>query len=167
MRIMSLASGYPAVVNEKAARVVAAGVVVMALAAIATGWLWLTALLALGFALRVVSGPRLDPLARVAAEVVAPRLGAPRPVAGSPKRFAQGIGLAFSGGALVAFVLGASTVAIAVLATLALFAVLEAAVGFCAGCRVYALLIRAGIVPDDTCVECADISVRARKAAAA
>ncbi len=167
MRIISLASGFPAVVNEKAARVVAAGVVVMAVAAIATGWLWLTALLALGFALRVASGPRIDPLGRFAAHVVAPRLGAPRPVAGSPKRFAQGIGLAFSAAALLALVLGASTVAVVLLATLALFAVLEAAFGFCAGCRVYALLIRAGVVSDDSCVECADISLRARDAAAA
>ena len=166
MRIISLASGFPAVVNEKAARVVAAAVVVMAVAAIATGWLWLTALLALGFALRVASGPRIDPLGRFAAHVVAPRLGAPRPVAGSPKRFAQGIGLAFSGAALLALVLGASAVAFVLLATLALFAVLEAALGFCAGCRVYALLIRVGVVPDDSCVECADISLRARNAAA-
>jgi hypothetical protein len=31
---------------------------------------------------------------------------------------------------------------------------------------VYALLIRVGVVPDDSCVECADISLRARDAAA-
>ena len=154
------AFGFPAVVNEKAARVVAAGVVVLAGATVLTGWLWLAVVLALGFALRVASGPRLDPLGRFAAGVVAPRLGAPRLVSGTPKRFAQGIGLAFSGAAVVAFALGAGAVATVVLSVLVVFAALEAAVGFCAGCRVFALLMSAGVVSDDTCVECADITLR-------
>ena len=41
--------GFPAAVNEKAARVVAGGVVLLGATALLTGWLWLSAVLALGF----------------------------------------------------------------------------------------------------------------------
>jgi hypothetical protein len=39
-------------------------------------------------------------------------------------------------------------------------AFLEAAVGLCLGCRVFALLMRAGLVPDSVCAACADITTR-------
>ena len=71
------AFGFPAVVNEKAARVVAGGVALITATALLTGWLWLSAVLAVGFALRVAAGPRYSPLGQLATKVVAPRLGAP------------------------------------------------------------------------------------------
>ncbi len=162
MNSLRSAFGFPDVVNEKAARATAAGVALLAGATLATGWLWLAVALALGFALRIAGGPRLDPLSRFVASVVAPRLGRPRPVSGTPKRFAQAIGLGFSAGSALALALGAGGVAVVLLAVLTLFATLEAALGFCAGCRVFQLLIRAGVVADDTCVECADITLRRR-----
>jgi hypothetical protein len=164
MNILRDAFGFPVVVNEKAVRVTAAGVALLAGATLWTGWLWLGVVLALGFALRVVGGPTLDPMSMFAAGVVAPRLGRPRPVSGTPKRFAQVVGLAFSTTAAVALALGAGGVAVAALGVLVLFASLEAALGFCAGCHVFALLMRAGLVSDDTCVECADITLRRREA---
>ena len=115
----------------------------------------------------VAAGPRFSPLGRLAARVVAPRLGAPRMVSGAPKRFAQGVGLAVTVGASIAWLAGAPAVATVLLAVLVLFATLEAAIGFCAGCYAFGLLIRAGLVSDDTCVECADISLRRREPAAA
>ena len=160
MDAMRSAFTFPAVVNEKAARVVASGVVVLAVVALATGWLWLSAVLAVGFALRVANGPRWSPLGRFAATVVAPRLGAPRMVSGAPKRFAQGVGLAFTVAASVALALGVPVVTVVLLSVLLVFAVLEAGLGICAGCHVFGQLIRAGVVSDDTCVECADISLR-------
>ena len=87
------AFGFPAVVNEKAARVVAAGVALITATALLTGWLWLSAVLAVGFALRVAAGPRYSPLGQLATKVVAPRLGRARLVPGPPKRFAQTVGL--------------------------------------------------------------------------
>lgn len=159
--------GFPEVVNEKAARVVAAGVVVLTALTLATGWLWFSAVLAVGFALRVAAGPRIDPLGRLAAHVVAPRLGLPKFVAGAPKRFAQAVGLAFTLAATVAVAVGAPTVAVVLLSVLLLFAALEAVVGFCAGCFVYGLLVRSGVISDEACVECADISLRGRTPSAA
>src|SRR5690606_34046925 len=92
---------FPSVVNERAARVVAAVVAAAGAVIVLTGWHWLTALLAVGFLLRVLGGPRFSPLGRLASQVIAPRLGPSIPTAGPPKRFAQGVGLAVTSTATV------------------------------------------------------------------
>ena len=147
--------GFPEVVDERAARTVATGVVALTAAALATRWPVVVALLVLGFAARVLSGPRFSPLALLATRVVVPRLsGAPRPVAGTPKRFAQGMGLTFSSVALVLLLVGAHAAAVVVLAMLLVAAGLEASIGLCLGCKVFALLARAGIVDEADCERC-------------
>jgi hypothetical protein len=152
---------FPNPVNEKAARTVALGVVVLTVATLASGWYWLLVPLAYGFWARLLTGPTLSPLGRLAQDVIAPRLGDRRPVAGPPKRFAQGIGAAFSTTALVlGLVLGLHLAADVVLALLLIAAGLEAFAGVCLGCTGFALLMRAGVVPETVCVECADISGR-------
>ncbi len=117
------AFGFPAVVNEKAARVVAGGVVLITATALLTGWLWLSAVLAVGFALRVAAGPRYSPLGQLATKVVAPRLGAPKLVAGPPKRFAQTVGLVFTLAATGFLVAGLPVVTVGLLAVLLVFAI--------------------------------------------
>jgi hypothetical protein len=155
--------GFPRTVNEKAARTVAAGVVALALVAAATGAFWLTIPLAYGFWARVLTGPRLSPLGQLATRVVAPRLGTPKPVPGPPKRFAQAMGAAMSTTALVLSLgLGLDTAATVVLVTLAGAASLEAFAGFCLGCEIFRVLMRAGVIPDTVCAECADIWSRGR-----
>lgn len=156
---------FPAVVNEKAARTVAAGVVVLAVTTLALGALdarahWLVTVIAAGFWARVLTGPRLSLLGQLATRVIAPRLGEPVWTAGPPKRFAQALGTAITTGAVVALGLGAQTVAVALIGAVALAATAEAAFGFCVGCRIFALGIRLGLVPEAICVECADIRVR-------
>ena len=77
------------------------------------------------------------------------------PVPGPPKRFAQAVGLVFSATALVIyFAPGSAIAAKGVLSVLALFAALEAGVGFCAGCFVFSYLIRWGVIPESVCREC-------------
>ncbi len=152
---------FPELVNEKAARTVAAGVALLGVLTVATGWHWLVLVLAAGFALRVAAGPRFDPLGLLATRVVAPRLGAPRIVAGPPKRFAQGVGLALTSvAAVLGLALGHDAALVGLLALLVGFATLEAAFGFCAGCYAFGWLIRFGVVPEQTCAACADISLR-------
>lgn len=158
---------FPNPVNEKAARVVATGVVLLAALALLSRSPWVPLIMAIGFALRVAAGPRFSPLGRLAAFVIAPRLGAARLVAGPPKRFAQAIGLAFTVAAAVLGFLGLSTASLLLLAVLFVFASLEAFVGFCAGCFVFAQLMRVGLVPQDTCEACNDISLRSRVPASA
>ena len=61
---------------------------------------WLLVPLVYGFAARVLTGPTLSPLGQLATRVITPRVRVEhRFVPGPPKRFAQGIGLAFTGGA--------------------------------------------------------------------
>ena len=94
---------FPNPVNEVAARLVAAGVVVLCLATLVTGWAWLLVPLAYGFVARVLAGPRFSPLGLFVTKVAVPRLPfEARPVPGPPKRFAQGIGATLSVGAVLA-----------------------------------------------------------------
>ena len=131
---------------------------------LATGWYWLLIPLAYGFWARVLTGPTLSPLGRFAMKVAAPRLGDPKYVPGPPKRFAQGMGVAFTTAALVAWALGATAVADVLLALLIVASGLEAIFAICLGCHVFAVLMRAGVIPDDVCEECNNIW--ARRAAA-
>lgn len=150
---------FPNPVNEVAARVVAAGVVLLSVTLLTTGWTWLLVPLALGFLARVLTGPTLSPLGRLATQVVAPALPVPAKfVPGPPKRFAQGIGATLSTAAVVLhFGFGATTAASVLVAMIAGAAFLEAAFAFCLGCHAFALLMRMGVVPAEVCEECNDI----------
>jgi hypothetical protein len=156
--------GFPRIVNEKAARTVAAGVALTGVVALAGGWHWLLLPLALGFWARVLAGPRYSPLALLATRVVAPRLGRPKDVAGPPKRFAQGMGAAMTTAGAIALALGWTTVSTVLLALLVVAATLESVFALCIGCQAFGLLMRTGIVPETVCVECADISRRVANA---
>lgn len=146
--------GFPDPVNEVAARTVAAGVACMALAVLVTRQWWLLWPLAYGFVARVATGPKLSPLGQFAVRVVAPRFKA-RPVPGSPKRFAQGIGATVTTSAVVLhFALGADGIVLILSAAMVLFASLEAAFGFCVGCKLFALLSRLGWLPAALCEDC-------------
>jgi hypothetical protein len=150
--------GFPNPVNEKAARVVAAGVALAGALVLATGWQWLLVLLAYGFWARVLTGPKLSPLGRFATAVAAPRLGEPRYVPGPPKRFAQTIGAVVTTVAAVcALALGWTTAAAVLTALLVGVALLESVFAFCVGCKVFAGLMSAGVIPEDVCAECANI----------
>jgi len=153
--------GFPNPVNETSARLVAGGVVLQGLAFLAVRQWWMLLPLAYGFLARVLSGPRFSPLGQFVTRVVTPRLpGEHRLVAGPPKRFAQGVGLGFSGGALLAWGIGSHTVAYALISGLVVAATLESVFAFCLGCVVFARLMRWGLIPADVCEDCNDISRR-------
>jgi Domain of unknown function (DUF4395) len=153
---------FPHPVNEYAARSVAAGVVVLCVLALAFRQPWLLIPLAYGFWARVLTGPTLSPLGQLATRVIAPRIhGSPKFVPGPPKRFAQAIGVAFSTTAVILwFGFGLGTAASVVIALLAVAAVLESVFGLCLGCIAFGALMRAGIIPEEVCEACADITRR-------
>ncbi|MEZ5378083.1 MAG: DUF4395 domain-containing protein [Acidimicrobiales bacterium] len=151
--------GFPALVNEVAARVVASGVVLMTALYLATGSPLVLVPLVYGFLARVAAGPKLSPLGRLAVEVIVPRLPVRgRLVPGPPKRFAQSIGATLSSGALIAQLTGHTDAAFALIAMITGAALLEAAAGFCLGCTIFGWLMRAGVIPQDTCEACNDLS---------
>lgn len=150
---------FPDPVNEMSARLVAAGVVVMALIAVAFEVRWLSVVIAYGFVARLLTGPTLSPLGQLVTRVITPRLKVTaRFVPGPPKRFAQAVGVVLSVTAAVFTLLldrwGAAQVMLAALATAAF---LEAAFGFCLGCKAFAVLMRAGVIPASVCERCDDL----------
>lgn len=152
---------FPNPVNDKAARTVAAGVLVGLVLTLVTGWYWLLIPIAYGFWARVLTGPKLSPLGWVAMNVIGPRLGEKHYVSGPPKRFAQAMGAAMSSTALVlGLVLGLHTAADVVLGLFVIAAGLEAGFGYCLGCKAFAVMMRLGMIPPEVCEECADISGR-------
>ena len=129
---------FPDPVNEKAARVVAFVVMAVAVVILATSAWWLLVPLAYGFWARVLTGPTLSPLGRLASSAVAPRLGPPVPVPGRAKRFAQAIGAALTtAAALAALGFGAHTLAAILVGLLVVAAGLESLAGYCLGCKLY------------------------------
>ena len=152
---------FPNPVNETSARLVAGGVVAQGVAFLAVRQWWVLVPLVYGFLARVLTGPRLSPLGQFVTRVVTPRLNLDhRFVPGPPKRFAQGVGLTFSSGALVAWGLGAHPVAFALIGMLVAAAVLESVFAICLGCLVFSRLMRWGLIPAEVCAECNDLSGR-------
>src|SRR4051794_36551933 len=152
---------FPNPVNEVAARLVAAGVVLMSAVTLVFDQRWIIAVIAYGFLARVLTGPTLSPLGQLVTRVIVPRLSIPpRPVDGPPKRFAQGIGAVFSvTAAILAFGFGLQTAAYVVIGILIVPATLEAALGLCLGCKAFAVLARAGVIPETVCERCNDLSL--------
>jgi hypothetical protein len=153
---------FPNPVNEVSARLVAAGVVLLALATLGLRQPLLIVPMAYGFWARVLTGPKLSPLGQLVTRVVTPAVAAqPKYVPGPPKRFAQGIGAAFTTVALLLhFGFGATGAAYALIGVLAVFATLESVFGFCMGCTVFGWLMRAGVIPEEVCQACNDLSLR-------
>lgn len=153
---------FPDPVNEVAARLVAGGVVILCAVALLAQAPWVIALIAAGFVARVLTGPRISPLAIFVTRVLVPALpAAERPTPGPPKRFAQGIGATLSVAAVILHFGFGLTAAAYVLAGMILIAAsLEAFVGFCLGCKIFAILMRLGILPESVCEACADITRR-------
>jgi hypothetical protein len=150
---------FPNPVNELSARLVAGGVVAMAVAAIVFGQFWLLIPLAYGFVARVLTGPTLSPLGQLVTKVIVPRVSLPaKYVAGPPKRFAQGIGAAITLAALVAyFGFGRSGAAYVLLGAILAAATLESVFAICLGCLTFGLLMRWGVIPDEVCERCNNI----------
>jgi hypothetical protein len=151
---------FPDPVNEVSARLVAGGVVLMALVAIGFGQLWILAPLAYGFVARVLTGPTLSPLGQLVTRVITPALSVPpRYVPGPPKRFAQGMGAVITvTGVVLWFGFGSAGAAYVLLAAIVVAATLESVLAICLGCLVFAGLMRVGVIPAEVCEKCNDPS---------
>ena len=160
-RIMRSLFRFPNPVNETSARLVAAGVVVQTIVFFIFRETWMLFPLAYGFVARVLTGPTLSPLGQFVTRVVTPRVGGrQRLVPGPPKRFAQGVGTAFSVAGLIAWLSGGHTLAVVLIAFITLAATLESGFAICLGCIVFNRLMRWGIIPAAVCEECNDLTRR-------
>lgn len=161
---MTATPRFPRVVDDVTVRLVAAVVLVLAVTALALSQWWIYALLAIDFTLRTTFGPQASPVARTVMRFVRPRVDArPVPTAGPPKRFAAGIGATLTTLAAVLWALGAAApVVVAIGVIMVIFPALEAILGLCVGCRLFGVMMKLGLVPEEICLECADISLRPR-----
>ncbi len=158
-RKMIKIGNFPEIVNENAARIVAFFVMLLSLSAIYTGSFLIALILLYGFTARVLYGPRFEPFARLALHVIIPIFKIKNiPTPGIPKRFAQMIGFLFSLTAIILLYLGNNFAFTITLSILSFFAFLEAFLGFCAGCFVFAYLMKWGVVPNEVCEMCSNIS---------
>ncbi len=151
---------FPNPVNEYAARITAGLVVVLAVLTLLTGSGWGLVLIAAGFWLRLLFGPRISPFGILSVKVLTPLLGKSRLVPGPPKRFAQGIGAVISTAAAILLAAGFAPAAWLLLAVLVVAASLESFAGFCLGCAAFGILQRRGLIPEDVCEACNNISLR-------
>ncbi|HEY5170360.1 MAG TPA: DUF4395 domain-containing protein [Acidimicrobiia bacterium] len=152
---------FPNPVNEVSARLVAAGVVVLAILTLALDQPWLLIPLTYGFVARVLTGPTLSPLGQLVTRGVTPRLPfKPKYVAGPAKRFAQGIGATLTVTASVLhFGFGLTDAAFVLVGVVIVAATLESVFALCIGCNVFALLMRIGVVPETVCERCNTIGL--------
>tara|TARA_B100001029_G_scaffold176014_1_gene178311 strand:+ start:106 stop:600 length:495 start_codon:yes stop_codon:yes gene_type:complete len=152
---------FPHPVNEYAARLVAGMVIVLILTILFTNQSVLLWVLLYGFTARVLTGPTLSPMGLIATKIIVPVLGNPnKPVAGPPKRFAQLIGFLLSLFAIIAeFVFSSTNIAYLLISVIGIFAALESILGFCAGCYVFAILMKYGLIPESTCEKCNNINI--------
>ncbi|OUC78960.1 DUF4395 domain-containing protein [Gordonia lacunae] len=152
---------FPNPVNDYAARTTAGLVVVLAIIAVAVNTPVLYGILALGFVLRVASGPTLSPFGQLSVRVLVPKVvRKEKLVPGPPKRFAQTIGLVVSGTAFVLSLLGYGLAAQITTGVLIAAATLESVFGFCLGCTIFGFLQRRGVIPESVCEACNNISLR-------
>jgi hypothetical protein len=161
---MTASPRFPRVVDDVTVRLIAAFVLALALTALALHQWWIYAVLALDFTLRTAFGPKASPIAQGVQRLVRPRvMASARPTPGPPKRFASGIGAVLTAAAAVLWIAGVAFPVVVVIGTvIVVFPALEASIGLCVGCRVFAVLMKLGLVPEEICLECADISLRQR-----
>ena len=158
---MSDVFSFPNPVNEVSARTVAGGAAVVAWVTVGTRWPWLLPFLTYGFVARVLSGPTLCPWGQLVTRVIVPRLPfKAKLIPGPPKRFAQGIGAAFTLAATILwFVFGLELAALVLVAFIGVAATLESVFAICLGCRVFDILMRVGVIPTTVCEACSNISL--------
>jgi len=103
----------------------------------------LLALQTVVFAIGATAGPRRQPYGWLYARLLRPRLGPPRELEDPrPPRFAQAVGLTFTGAAIVAVLAGLPLVGLVLTAGALIAAALNAVFGLCLGCEMYLGIVR-------------------------
>jgi hypothetical protein len=127
----------------------------------------------LGYFLRVLTGPKLDPQAFIVLFLLKPffqKIFCSFPNddfhAGPPKRFAQTIGFCTASTATVLGYFGLTLASYSVWGFLGFLCALQFTTGFCLGCFIFGILMKAGLIPKETCNKCNNYFVISRKSGA-
>ncbi len=127
-------------IDARAPRTNHAVVALLSIAAIATGWEWLVAVIALQLIVGLTFGRRFCLACYLYFTVIQPRFGEGRIEDARAPRFANQLGAACTAIATLAFLAGLDGVGWGVTGLVAALATLSAVTGICVGCLVYARL---------------------------
>jgi hypothetical protein len=127
------------VIDSRAPRSNQAVIGIVSVLAVATGWWWLLALLALQLAVGLTFGRRYCVPCVAYFELIQPRFGEGPLEDSRPPRAANVVGLVVLTAASVSYALGAATAGVALGLLVAALALLAAITGFCTGCEAYKL----------------------------
>jgi hypothetical protein len=127
------------VIDSRAPRTNQAVIGVLSLLAVATGWWWLLAVLALQLAVGLVFGRRFCLPCAFYFEVLQPRFGEGPLEDSRPPRAANVVGLVVLTGASVAYAADLTWLGVGLGLLVAALALLAALTGFCTGCEAYKL----------------------------
>ena len=128
-----------AVIDSRAPRFNQTVVGVVSLLAVATGWWWLLALLALQLALGLTLGRRWCLPCLAYFELIQPRFGEGALEDSRPPRAANMVGFAVLSAASLAYAAGLTALGVGLGLLVAALALLAATTGFCTGCEAYKL----------------------------
>ena len=128
-----------AVIDSRAPRANQAVIGLVAVLAVATGWWWLLALLAVQLAVGLTLGRRFCLPCLAYFELIQPRFGEGPLEDARPPRAANVVGLVVLTAASVAYAVGLDTAGAALGLLVAALALLAAVTGFCTGCEAYKL----------------------------
>lgn len=150
-----IAKRFPTHVSKSVVRITAIQVFLLSGLSFLLQNPWLALILAADFAMRSIVLPRLSPLVFISRALVIPIFHLKgRDISYPPKRFAALIGFVLSGTGFLFGVYGLMVPFYTCLGMLGLFSFLEAAFDFCAGCKIYTLLMRWGLIPPENCPDC-------------
>ena len=127
------------VIDSRAPRFNQATIGILSVVAVATGWWWLLALLALQLAVGLVLGRRFCLACVAYFELVQPRFGEGALEDSRPPRVANMVGLAVLGAAAIAYADGLAVLGALLGGLVAGLALIAAITGFCTGCEAYKL----------------------------
>ena len=127
------------VIDSRAPRTNQSVIGVLSLVAVATGWWWLLALLALQLAVGLTFGRRYCLPCLASIELLQPRFAEGELEDSRPPRAANVVGLVVLSAASVAYAVGLPTLGAVLGLLVAALALLAAVTGFCTGCRMYKL----------------------------
>lgn len=117
-------------------------VTLLSLVLLATPFRWLTALVALDFAIRGFGNPAFSPLVLINKPLVETLGWKPRLINLAPKQFAARIGFLLTALAALSFLAGFSVAGWCFTSIVLFFAFLEGAFGFCVACLLYPYAVR-------------------------
>ena len=140
---MSESAARPSFVDPRGQRFGAAVTSAVLIVTLVTSAWWLLALQAVVFALGAVDLGR-QPYGIVFRRLVRPRLAPPTELeAAAPPQFAQLVGLVFAVIGVVGFLAGSAVVGLVFTGFALAAALLNAVFGFCLGCEMHLLIVRA------------------------